>query len=162
MSHSELLWKYIEGSCSPEEQARAERLLAEDPQFRKEWALRSRLHQGLKEQEPEQPSLRFARNVMDLLPRLYGKREAPPLISPLWQKVMGGLAGAFLLAYFALAFVTVELSNPDSMSRNPVIEGFVNTLTSLPMQAMNIIFALASGYILLTMADQKLKKLFSH
>lgn len=47
MNHSELLWKYIDGACSPEDAAQVERLLAEDPEFKREWAQRVKLHQNL-------------------------------------------------------------------------------------------------------------------
>ena len=160
MNHSELLWKYIDGACSPEEAAQVERLLAEDPELKREWAQRVKLHQNLQQQELEQPSLRFARNVMDRLPNLYRKLDISPLISPFWRKALGGLAGAFLLAYFALVFNVVETAGPES-SPNPQLQGFVDTLTSLPMQAMSILLSLSFGYMLLTLIDQKLKKKFS-
>jgi len=160
MKKSELLWKYIDGACSPEEIAQAESLLAEDPEFKREWALRLKLHRQLQQQQLEQPSLRFARNVMDRLPRLYRKLDIRPLISPLWQKVFAGLAGAFLLAYFALVFNVVETAGPGS-SQIPEVQAFIDTLTGLPMQAMSILLALSFGYILLTFLDQQLKKRFS-
>ena len=161
MNHSELLWKYIDGQCAPEEAARVEKLLAEDPAFRREWAQRHKLHQHLRLEEPEQPSMRFTRNVMDRLPNLYRKLNIRPLVSPFWQKALGALAGAFLLAYFALVFNVVETAGPGSSNPNPQIQGFVDTLTSLPMQAMSILLSLSFGYILLTLVDRKLKKRFS-
>ena len=81
MNHSELLWKYIDGQCTPEEVSRVERLLAEDAGFKREWAQRHKLHQHLRLEELEQPSMRFARNVMDRLPNLYRKLDIRPLIS---------------------------------------------------------------------------------
>lgn len=160
MNHSELLWKYIDGQCTPEEVSRVERLLAEDAGFKREWAQRHKLHQHLRLEELEQPSMRFARNVMDRLPNLYRKLDIRPLISPLWRKALTGLAGLFLLAYFALVFNVVETAGPTS-SPNQQLEGFIDTLTSLPMQAMSILLSLSIGYILLTFLDQQLKKRFS-
>ena len=105
--------------------------------------------------------MRFTRNVMDRLPNLYRKLNIRPLVSPFWQKALGALAGAFLLAYFALVFNVVETAGPGSSNPNPQIQGFVDTLTSLPMQAMSILLSLSFGYILLTLVDRKLKKRFS-
>ncbi len=160
MNHSELLWKYIDGQCTPEEASRVEKLLVEDAEFKREWAQRHKLHQHLRLEELEQPSMRFARNVMDRLPNLYRKLDIRPLISPFWRKALGGLGSAFLLAYFALVFNVVEMAGPES-SPNPQLQGFVETLTSLPMQAMSILLSLSIGYILLTFLDQQLKKRFS-
>ena len=160
MNHDELLWKYIDGDCSPEEAAQVERRLAEDPGFKREWAQRARLHQQLQQQEPEQPSLRFARNVMDRLPNLYRRLDVSPLISPFWQKALGGVAGAMLLAYFALVFNVIETAGPGQGGQIPAIEAFVDTLAGLPTQALSIVSALSVGYILLTFADRKLKERF--
>lgn len=162
MNHEELLWKYLDGECSPEETGAVEKLLAEDPEFKREWARRHKLHKQLQQQELEQPSLRFARNVMDRLPELYHKLDIRPLISPLWQKVLGGLAGAFLLAYFALVYNFVETTAPDGASQIPAVQAFVDTLAGLPVQALSILLSLSFGYILLVVIDQRLKKRFDH
>ncbi|MCO6487344.1 MAG: zf-HC2 domain-containing protein [Phaeodactylibacter sp.] len=160
MNHDELLWKYIDGDCSPEEAARVERRLAEDPGFKREWAQRVKLHQQLQQQEPEQPSLRFARNVMDRLPNLYRRLDISPLISPFWQKVLGGGVGALLLAYFALVFNVIETAGPGQEEQIPGVQAFVDTLTGLPVQALSIISTLSIGYVLLVFLDRKLKERF--
>ncbi|MCO6478073.1 MAG: zf-HC2 domain-containing protein [Phaeodactylibacter sp.] len=160
MKNFELLWKYIDGECSPEEEAQVERLLAEDLEFKREWARRVKLHRELQQQEVEQPSLRFARNVMDRLPELYRKLDISPLISPLWRKIIGGVAGAFLLAYFALVFNVIETAGPAKGGQIPEVQAFVDALTGLPAQAMSILLALSFGYILLAFLDRQLKKRF--
>ncbi len=160
MKNVELLWKYIDGECTPEEAAQVERLLAEDAGFKREWAQRTRLHQELQQQEVEQPSMRFARNVMDRLPELYRKLDISPLISPLWKKIIGGVAGVFLLAYFALVFNVIETAGPAEGGQIPEVQAFVDTLTGLPAQAMSILLALSFGYILLALLDRQLKKRF--
>lgn len=160
MNHIELLWKYIDGECSPDEALEAERLLAENPELKREWAQRARLHQELQQQELEQPSMRFARNVMERLPELYRKLDIRPLISPFWRKALAGLAGVFVLAYFALVFNVIETAGPAEGGQIPEVQAFVDTLTGLPMQAMSILLALSFGYILLAFLDRQLKKRF--
>ena len=160
MNNEELLWKYIDGECSPEEAARVKRLMEENLSLKKEWAQRLKLHQELQQQEAEQPSMRFTRNVMDRLPELYRKLNISPLISPFWRKALSGVAGIFLLAYFALAFNVIETAPPGSAPQYPEVDTFVNTLTGLPMQVMSIVLALSLGFVLLSFADRKLKKRF--
>ncbi len=160
MNKKELLWKYIDGACSPEENRQVEEWLAEDPSHKAEWAMAVKLHQSLQEQELEQPSMRFARNVMDRLPQLYGKLDIRPLIPAFWRKVFVGVMSLIAIAYFGLVATTIDWSQPGSISQSNELSRFVETLASLPMQAMSLVFALSLSYILLAAADRRLKKRF--
>ncbi|MEO1713221.1 MAG: hypothetical protein AAFU60_07795 [Bacteroidota bacterium] len=67
-----LLWKYIDGDCTPEELALVEKMLAEEERIRQHFANMQLLHGDLLNLEMEQPSMRFTANVMEQLPVLKG------------------------------------------------------------------------------------------
>ncbi len=67
-----LLWKYIDGDCTPAELALVEKMLAEEERIRKHFATMQLLHGDLLHLEMEEPSMRFTANVMEQLPVLKG------------------------------------------------------------------------------------------
>jgi anti-sigma factor RsiW len=156
MNRSELLWKHIEGQCSPEEQQEVERLLAEDAAVKLEWAQVQRLHHALQQQEPEQPSMRFAKNVMERLPALYRKLSIQPLLSPRAKRVFAGLLGLFFAAYFYFAYLYLQ-ANPASVGDSP-LDKLADTFLSLPMTVMSLLAALSCAFLLLAWLDKRLKK----
>jgi anti-sigma factor RsiW len=156
MNNRELLWKHIDGSCSPEERQAVERLLAEDEAFKQEWAKAQKLHTALQQQEAEQPSMRFAKNVMERLPALYRKISIQPLLSPLAKRGFIALLGLFFAAYFYFAYLYLQ-ANPAGAGSSP-LEGIANTLLSLPMTVMSLLAALSSAFLLLAWLDKQLKK----
>ncbi len=156
MNRSELLWKYIEGQCSPEEQQEVERLLAEDAAFKLEWAQAHQLHHALQQQAAEQPSMRFAKNIMERLPALYRKLSIQPLLSPRAKRAFAGLLGLFLAAYFYFAYQYLQ-ANPGSAADSP-LDKLADTLLSLPMTVMSLLAALSCAFLLLAWLDRRLKK----
>src|SRR5262249_24087542 len=65
------LWEYIDGLCSPAEKTIIDELLATN----REWQLKHRellnIHQLLNSSELEAPSMRFTKNVMELIALLH-------------------------------------------------------------------------------------------
>lgn len=96
-----LLWKYIDGDCSPEELALVEKMLAEDQGLRQHFERMQALHGDLLNMDLEQPSMRFTTNIMDQLPVLKGTQ----LLSSRWV-----LAAAFFLA--AIPFLATFFQVP--------------------------------------------------
>jgi hypothetical protein len=156
MNHRELLWKYIDGGCSPEEQQTIERLLAEDEAFKQEWTKAQKLHAALQQQEVEQPSMRFAKNVLERLPALYRKISIQPLLSPLAKRVFIALLGLFFAVYFYFAYLYLQ-DNPAGAG-SPPLQGIADTLLSLPMTVMSLLAALSCAFLLLAWLDKRLKK----
>ncbi|MEM1218569.1 MAG: hypothetical protein AAGH79_06640 [Bacteroidota bacterium] len=67
-----LLWKYIDGDCTPQELALVEKMLAEEERIRQHFNTMKLLHGDLLNLEMQQPSMRFTANVMEQLPVLKG------------------------------------------------------------------------------------------
>jgi len=87
MNAPELLWKYADGECTPQEKAEIESRLATDPGLREELDMVLELHTALAGTEPEQPSMRFTQNLMEALPKIYAPAPAEPLVAPVWKKI---------------------------------------------------------------------------
>ncbi|MCB0571144.1 MAG: hypothetical protein KDC66_15325 [Phaeodactylibacter sp.] len=158
MNNSELLWKYIDGACTPEEKAEVERLLAEDTAFRLAYAQRLKLHQSLKEQPLEQPSMRFVRNVMDRLPSLYKKLSVRPLFTTTQWSILGALTAVFMLGY---SYITYQYAESAPKAAEPSqIDIVASALNGLPTQFMAVLAAVSFGVIGLVWLDRQLKQRF--
>ncbi len=157
-THDELIWKYLDGACTPEEKERVEKLKKEDAAFRAALLERQRLDQELEEQPLEQPSLRFAKNVMERLPELY-QRSIEPLVRPLWIKVFFGSLGALFLAYFVIVFQSLGQAAPQSQGpATRWADRFSDLFASLPPQTLSILAAVSLAYLGLVFLDRFLKR----
>lgn len=94
----DMIWAYLDGTCSRAEQERVEELLGSDQQFRDAFHKSKLLHRELQAVEVEMPSMRFVQNVMDKLPAVKNLATTP-LVSTKWLRTFGWtLAG--MLAFF--------------------------------------------------------------
>ena len=156
--NEQMIWKYLDGHSSPAECEAMEKRLAEDAAFRAAFLERQRLHAALQEQEAEQPSLRFAKNVMDRLPALY-RRSVEPLVRPFWTKVFAGALGAFLILYFGGVIYSVERGLVSGEGPAAEVGNQVSTwLDRLPPHALYIVLALSISYLFLVFLDRKLQQ----
>ena len=64
----DLIWDYLDGTCTPEERIMVDQKLANDPAFHQLFLQSQALHKNLQQIEVETPSMRFSQNVMDKLP----------------------------------------------------------------------------------------------
>lgn len=156
-----LIWKYLDGRATTEEQSTVERLLEEDPAFKAAFLERQKLEETIKKEELEQPSMRFAKNIMDKLPDLY-RRTVEPLVRPFWIRVFFGTLSGFLLVYFGLvayALHTGQISQGGPFAQlSEQVTGF---FTGIPSQLLTIISALCFAYLGLVWLDRQLKKRIS-
>ena len=99
-----LLWKYIDGDCTPDELHQVEALLADNVYLEQKLRIMKNLHRHLQEIELEQPSLRFTRNVMENLPTLYQQGRFDALIRPQYIYLLIGLlvVGGLLSTWLGL------------------------------------------------------------
>lgn len=104
MKQEDLLWKYAEGQCSPEESAQVEKLLTKEPRLKGELDLLMEVQSSLSQIETAGPSMRFTQNVMEALPpKLYPPLSVESLVGSIWKKIFAGsLALCTLAAVFSL------------------------------------------------------------
>lgn len=100
-----LIWKYLDGECSPQEKEEFQRLLSTDVAFAGEFALAQSLQENLQQLEPEEPSMRFSANVADQLPTLYRPVHASPDLLPKGLvRIFSALVGSIALLSLGLFF----------------------------------------------------------
>jgi hypothetical protein len=153
-----LIWKYLDGQATAEEKVRVERLLKEDQSFKAAFLERRQLENKMQEEDLEQPSLRFAKNIMDKLPDLY-RRTVEPLVRPFWIRFFFGSLALFLLAYFGM--VAYTLPTGEGPAGGPVAritEQVSAFFEGLPTQVLTIVSALCFAYLGLVWLDRQLKK----
>lgn len=97
------LWDFVEGHCSPVEKAAVQQQLEADPVWQQIF-LEVKEMQQLLMQEPELPSLRFTKNVMEEITR---QRIAPAAQSYINRRIIWGIGiflGIIILAALVYGF----------------------------------------------------------
>jgi len=98
-SIEEILWNYIDGLCTPEEQKIIDTLIAEDEAYRLKYHELLKLNQEFSAIELDEPSMAFTYNVMETI-RTENARV--PLKAAINKKIIIGIALFFALTLMAL------------------------------------------------------------
>lgn len=155
----ELLWKFIDGDCTEEEKTQIQKALEQDEALRRSLAERQALHEALQKIEEEAPSMRFATNVMENLPKNVWSWR--PLVTPrLIGKFILGLSASVSLCVL-IAFTAAPTVN--STATDPVI-GQVTQLSNQIFSSSfsSLIVLLTIGAAMLYLLDRYLKNRFSN
>lgn len=156
---SALLWKYIDGLCTPQEAEQVAARLKKEAPLKAEWLLRLQLNNALHQLPMEQPSMRFAMNVLDRLPVFMRKiTVVKPLISTHWLKAfwtaMGATACTLIAMFSSGDAVRISSSSP--------IEHHVNAYTEflqqLPYSYLLASMAIAFGLLALHILERRLSQ----
>ncbi len=153
----ELLWKYAEGNCTPDEKVAVERMIASDPLLRKELEIMLDVQSNLAGMEAQSPSLHFTQNVIDALPELYANKEIEPLVKPIWMKVFVGA----MVAIFAV-IISIPKSSGTSTISLPYLEeitNFINnTVSHLPSMTIQFSILILLSLAMLVFFDKMMIK----
>ncbi len=141
-----------------DENGRPEAELNSSPENAQNYAQARRLHEQLRQMEPETPSLRFQVNVMEQLPVMYRKVVARPLLYPRQVRGLAALLGSVLLANILLVlFAAPELTG--NWQALATWAEQVSAATAGP--AGRIAGALGFGVFCILLLDSLLAKRFS-
>lgn len=125
-----LLWKYVDGLCTPEEILQVEAYLKDNPEKKLDLDSRMAFDSIMKHQELESPSMRFVQNVIEQT-RMAQSTLSESLMSTRAKWIFGGMTGVFFLLY--LISVVTAGSNPTTI---PEAEKLID-LTSPLWSALN-------------------------
>ncbi len=89
-----LIWEYIDGHCSPDQKAVIAQHLSDDPVWQRKYAELVAIHELLRKEELEMPSLRFTKNVMEEIAQY---QVAPATKNYINKNVIRGIAAFFLI-----------------------------------------------------------------
>ena len=87
------LWSYIDGLSSQEEKSAIEKLLESNLDWKNKYHELLEVHQLMKASEMEQPSIRFAKNVMEEIAKYH---ISPATKNYINKKIIGGIALFFI------------------------------------------------------------------
>jgi anti-sigma factor RsiW len=153
----EQLWNYIDGSCTEEERQQIEQALPENEALRLALAERLALHQALQKIEAEEPSMRFAANIMDKLQNI--RMTVPQLVSPRVRRGFLLTMSTLSVAIVVLVFNLPESTSSSGAETTPYVSQWVEWTTTLVNSPITMIVAcLGLSFLLLTFLDGYLKK----
>lgn len=107
------LWEYIDGLSTEEDEASIKRLLHADPEWKLKYNELLELNRILHISELEQPSMRFAQNVME---EIVKQHIAPATKTYINKKIIYGIGG-FLLTML-LGLIVYFIANLDLQQRS--------------------------------------------
>ncbi len=87
------LWEYIDGNGEASERSVIEKLVSENESWREKYIELRELQQMIQSSELEEPSLRFTKNIMDEIGKLY---VAPAAKNYFNNKVIWGIGGTMI------------------------------------------------------------------
>ncbi|HWZ03615.1 MAG TPA: hypothetical protein VNX40_08360 [Mucilaginibacter sp.] len=109
-SIEEILWNYIDGNCTPEEQGRIKSLIAEDEAYRLKYQELLNLDKEFSAIELDEPSMAFTYNVMETIRK---ENAMVPLKARINKKIILGIAIFFVItlaAMLVMVFASVNWS----------------------------------------------------
>ena len=109
-SIEEILWNYIDGSCTPEEQNIVKTLIAEDEAYRLKYQELLSLNKEFMAIELDEPSMAFTYKVME---GIRAENALVPLKARINKKIIIGIAIFFvvtLVAMLGMVFASVNWS----------------------------------------------------
>ena len=159
MSKKDKFWDLIDGALSEEERQALEQEIQADALLQKEQEQREMLHKGLQKMEAEQPSMRFALNIMDKLPQLYRRITVQPLVSKRTLQILVGTFAIFLVGYVGIA-IQVLKNKPVGNTSYPLVSQLTAFINDTNNQTLNLILGLTAGFVLLFFLDRLLKNYF--
>ncbi len=157
---STLLWKYIDGNCTPEEALQLEQRLAQDPALKAEWQQRLQLNSALRKLPLEQPSMRFAVNIMDRLPSLFGVRKinVKPLVSPRWLTAFWTAMGTVFCVVVASVTGGDASGVASSIPGEKIVEQWSALFQRLPYTYLLAGAAVVFGLLALHAIERRIEK----
>lgn len=141
------LWDYIDGRNSMAEKSTIEKLLESNHEWKTKYHELLEVHQLLQSSELEQPSLRFTKNVMEEISRLYIAPAAKTYIN---KKIIWGIASFFfitILGFLIYGFGQIDWSAksdtsfPVDFSKVDLSKIFNNNFVNVFMM-INVLLAL--------------------
>jgi hypothetical protein len=116
-----LIWEYIDGHCSPDQKAVIAQHLSGDPVWQHKYAELNAIHELLRKEELEMPSLRFTKNVMEEIAQY---QVAPATKNYINKNVIRGIAAFFLIMIGGLFIYFIGQIHWNGSSTNHLIPAY--------------------------------------
>ena len=115
------IWEFIDGHCSPSEKATIVQYLTDNPIWKRRFDELVSVHELLKKEELEMPSMRFTKNVMEEISRY---QVAPATKSYINKNVVRGIGSFFLIMIVGLIIYFIGQIHWNSNSTGNLVPNF--------------------------------------
>ncbi len=110
------IWDYIDGFCEPPEKVAIQTLISENTEWRDKYRELLELHQLVQSSELDEPSLRFTKNIMEEISKVY---IAPAAKNYINKKVIWSIGGFFITLIIGfLIYAIAQISWSEGSSDN--------------------------------------------
>ena len=128
LNMDERLWDYIDGLSSTNEKSAIERLVETNLEWRNKYHELLEAHQLMQSADLEQPSMRFAKNVMEEI----GKHHvAPATRNYINKKIIWSIGGFFLIMIIGFLIYTFSQINYTSTPTPKILDEYNNTVNKV-------------------------------
>lgn len=130
------IWDYLDGTCDEQESKDIARLLEVDPEYQQMYSELKSLNEDMVKMDLDQPSMAFARNVMERISPLPVPGSIRSLVD---KRIIYGIASFFIISILALltvVFFQIDWAKP-----------VANSLPDLQIPAVNYSTYLNSTYL---------------
>lgn len=137
------IWEYIDGHCDDAGRARMQYMIANDVQWKNLYEQIEKLHTTIAANaELEQPSMRFAKNVMDAIAHTAIARPARSYINPLVIRFIAGFFIVSILALVGYALASADWSVADGSANSRTAFNFTPAVFNM-LVWVNVLAGLA-------------------
>lgn len=143
---TELLWRYVSGELDAAGRDRVEAWLASDAELQRQYREISALHTSLRAMEAEEPSLRFAKNVMDHLPATVKRAVVSKRV--VWASVL------VLFLPVVLGFLTGTQATTSGGKPSALVNRFNDLLLGSQAPDYGFVMAITLAFITLFLLDR--------
>jgi hypothetical protein len=155
------LWNYIDNICDAEERKLIEGFLQNNDEWRKKYQELQQVNQFMRESiELEEPSMRFAKNVME---KIAQSRIAPATKTYINKKIINGIAAFFIIVIGGLLIFGFAQINWSATGNNvsPFALYELDISKYFSKQFLNI-FLMLNIVLGLILFDRFFRKKFKH
>ncbi|GAB4245027.1 MAG: hypothetical protein Kow0027_05120 [Saprospiraceae bacterium] len=155
MKDQELLWKYVSGECTAQEEELLKKRLKTDKTLQQEWQRVKATHDSLKQLPLEKPSMRFAKNVMEAI-----QEQALATGNLINQSILKNLIGGLVLVSMAIYWIfSRSFGNiTDAPLVRDTVHRFNELLTAIPAKGIFYLFSTIAAIMLLFVVDRLLNE----
>lgn len=121
----ERLWDYIDGSSSADQKPVIEKLIQSNLEWKQKYHELLEVHQLMQSTELEEPSMRFAKNVMEEIAKYH---VAPATRTYINKKIIWGIGGFFIIMIAGFLIYSLSQISFASSTTPKLLTEYNNTM----------------------------------
>ncbi|HLK29997.1 MAG TPA: hypothetical protein VKT28_15560 [Puia sp.] len=122
------LWDYIDGLSSVNEKSVVEKLIETNLEWKNKYHELLEAHQLMKSTELEEPSMRFAKNVMEEIAKYH---VAPATKTYINKKIIWGIGGFFIIMILGFLIVAISQTHFTDTATPKILTDYNNAVNKI-------------------------------